>query len=389
MAVLEPLSPPCVQHDRGDQPGFGRIAASGSGALYDARPRPFLNLSMCRLAVSLLCALSSLTAAQEITRLAPTPGSGVDHTNMAVIINAADPLSAAVGEYYARERHIPALNLIRVRFPAGASQMSVDEFRRVKADVDAATPVGVQAYALTWTAPYRVDCMSITSAFAFGYDGSYCGSGCSPTRLSAYFNSASRAPALELRTRPTMMLAGHSYREIKALIDRGVASDGTLPHGTAYLLLTSDKARDSRVLMYPKVESGAAGLVAIDILKQDTLTNRHDVMFYFTGLASVSGLETLHFLPGAIADHLTSFGGMLTDSSQMSALKWLEAGATASYGTVVEPCNFPQKFPDPAIVIRRYIEGETLIEAYWKSVAWPGQGVFVGEPLATPYRRAR
>ena len=29
----------------------------------------------------------------------------------------------------------------------------------------------------------------------------------------------------------------------------------------------------------------------------------------------------------------------------MSSLKWLEAGATASYGTVVEPCSFPQKFP--------------------------------------------
>jgi hypothetical protein len=27
-----------------------------------------------------------------------------------------------------------------------------------------------------------------------------------------------------------------------------------------------------------------------------------------------------------------------------------------------------------------------LIEAYWKSVQWPGQGIFVGEPLANPYR---
>jgi xylose isomerase len=28
-----------------------------------------------------------------------------------------------------------------------------------------------------------------------------------------------------------------------------------------------------------------------------------------------------------------------------------------------------------------------LIEAYWKSVAWPGQGLFVGEPLARPWGR--
>jgi uncharacterized protein (TIGR03790 family) len=114
------------------------------------------------------------------------------------------------------------------------------------------------------------------------------------------------------------------------------------------------------------------------------------VLFYFTGLATVSGLETLRFLPGAIADHLTSTGGILTGHDQMSALRWLEAGATGSYGTVMEPCNFTTKFPKPAPAIGRYTRGETLLEAYWKSVAWPGQGVFVGEPLAAPFRaRAR
>ncbi len=32
-----------------------------------------------------------------------------------------------------------------------------------------------------------------------------------------------------------------------------------------------------------------------------------------------------------------------------------------------------------------YATGATAIEAYWKSVAWPGEGVFVGEPLARPF----
>jgi len=323
---------------------------------------------------------------QEMPRSTSAAGS-IDHTNIAVIINAADPLSVTVGEYYAHARRIPPVNVIRVTFPGGAPAMSLDQFRRVKADVDAATPSRVQAYALTWAAPYRVGCMSITSAFAFGYDPSYCASGCTPTKLSAYFNSAS--PASELRMRPAMMLAGRSFPEIKALIDRGVQSDGTFPRGTAYLLLTADKARDSRVPVYPTVKSVTAGLVNIEILRQDRLTHREDVMSYFTGSASVAGPDTLRFLPGAVADHLTSFGGMLTDSNQMSALRWLEAGATGSYGTVVEPCNFPQKFADPAIVIGRYVTGATLIEAYWKSVAWPGQGVFVGEPLAAPFMPRR
>jgi hypothetical protein len=35
------------------------------------------------------------------------------------------------------------------------------------------------------------------------------------------------------------------------------------------------------------------------------------------------------------------------------------------------------------------LAGETAIEAYWKSVSWPAQGVVIGEPLAAPYLRNR
>jgi hypothetical protein len=35
--------------------------------------------------------------------------------------------------------------------------------------------------------------------------------------------------------------------------------------------------------------------------------------------------------------------------------------------------------------MHHYLAGETLIESYWKSVAMPGQGIFIGEPLARPY----
>ncbi len=82
---------------------------------------------------------------------------------------------------------------------------------------------------------------------------------------------------------------------------------------------------------------------------------------------------------------MTSTGGQLTDSSQMSSLAWLEAGATGSYGTVVEPCNLIEKFPIPQLVLLHYLGGDTLIEAYWKSVLQPGQGIFIGEPLARPF----
>ena len=72
----------------------------------------------------------------------------------------------------------------------------------------------------------------------------------------------------------------------------------------------------------------------------------------------------------------------------MSVLAWLRQGATASYGTVSEPCNRLQKFPNPSVFMNHYLRGDTLLEAYWKSVLMPGQGLFVGDPLARPYGRA-
>ena len=103
----------------------------------------------------------------------------------------------------------------------------------------------------------------------------------------------------------------------------------------------------------------------------------------------VKHLESLQFLPGALADHLTSAGGKLTNSNQMSAMRWLEAGATASYGTALEPCNFLQKFPHPGLLAWHYTQGATALEAYSRSVLMPGQGNFIGEPLAAPFRAYR
>ena len=68
-------------------------------------------------------------------------------------------------------------------------------------------------------------------------------------------------------------------------------------------------------------------------------------------------------------------------------LDWIESGAVASYGTVSEPCNHLQKFPHPQWLLLHYLQGATAIEAYWKSVRWPQQGLFVGEPLAAPFGR--
>lgn len=330
------------------------------------------------------CACNSQVASEETGSVA---GGSIGPATLAVIVNDADPLSRRIGAYYAQQRHIPENNLIHVSFASDRSGMTRGEFAQVMATVNARVPSSVEAYALAWTRPYRVGCMSITTAFAAGYDEAFCARGCKATQPSPYFDTDSRRPHEDFGWRPAMLLAGTGFDDIKALIDRGVAADGTRPPGTGYLVSTNDAARNVRSRFYPGIILMQSDRFRFKIIQSNTVRYKENIMFYFTGLARVAGIGTNRFLPGAIADHLTSSGGQLTDSRQMSSLRWLEAGATGSYGTVVEPCAFTQKFPRPDIVIDRYLDGETLLEAYWKSVAWPGQGVFIGEPLAAPFRK--
>ena len=339
----------------------------------------------CSLIAMLLILGTAHAVPPESAFITDFPQPGLSADQLGVIVNDDDPDSVAIAAYYLVKRGIPVGNLVHVRFKPGRSTLSREEFISIKRRVDRATPRGVQAFALTWAQPYRVDCMSITSAFALGFDPAYCASGCQPTQASPYFNSSVARPFDTYKIRPTMSLAAASVEEAKKLIDRGVASDNSNPAGTAYLVSTTDKARNVRAAGYDVLRTQLERIIPTEIVQANALVQKHDVMFYFTGLTQVASLDSNTFLPGAIADHLTSTGGELFGGTQMSSLRWLEAGATGSYGAVVEPCNFPTKFPVPGVVMAYYLQGETLIEAYWKSVSMPGQGLFIGEPLARPF----
>ena len=346
--------------------------------------RPF-GAALLALAAAGQSALDGPSAQPATAPVVLLPKQQLGPEDLAIIVNDADPLSVRIADYYAAKRAIPADHIIHIALPADRTQIEPDEFAPIDAQVRSATPANTQAYVLTWAQPYQVGCMALTTAFAAGYDPSYCAEGCKPTRPSPYFASASRAPYSDFGLRPTMALAGLDFASVKRLIDRGIAADETRPNGTAYLVATSDETRSVRAAGFGRVREQFGDFLGIEEIQADQLTDKPDVLFYFTGAVRVRGIGTNRFLPGAVADHLTSTGGKLTDSRQMSSLRWLEAGATGSYGTVTEPCNFPSKFPDPATLIRAYSAGATLIEAYWQSVLMPGQGIFIGEPLARPF----
>lgn len=306
---------------------------------------------------------------------------------LAIVINDAEPNSVKIGEYYRKRRGIPKANVVHVRIPGKPHELSPERFAALKDQIDAHLKPQVQAVLMIWTAPYKVDCNSITGAYSLGFDPGQCARSCAAGRPSPYFNSSSPQPFSDLNIRISMLLPTESVEQAKALIDRGAGAGFRQVPATAYFLVTSEKPRNSRAPFFPPPGKIEARQLSTRTIQGDVLDGAQDIVIYETGMAQVAKLDTLGFVPGALADHLTSLGGDLLGGEQMSSLRWLEAGATASYGTVSEPCNHWQKFPNPMILLKHYVQGNSAIEAYWKSVAWPTQGLFIGEPLAAPYAR--
>lgn len=352
--------------------------------------------SLCRVASLPISASLFLSTQAMAAPAVPLMRASITPSELAIIIAQGDPVSEAIGAYYQSARGIPAANVIRIAFPTGSDDITASQFTTLKAQIDALLPANVQATLLTWTKPFRVQgaCgMSITSAFAFGYADKYCNSSTN-TGVNPYFDSNSTYPWQDHGLRPSMMLGASTLEAAITLISRGVQSEATYPTGDGYLIRTNDVNRSTPrygdFMRQPGLWSFNGGLTLTYIDNSASTTSNYiqgksPVLFYFTGLTSVPALSTNTYAPGAIGDHLTSYGGILSPSGQMPATAWLDAGTTGSYGTVVEPYAVADKFPKASVVIDQYFRGATLIEAYWKSVRQPGQGLFLGEPLARPF----
>ncbi|MGE5451846.1 MAG: TIGR03790 family protein [Acidobacteriota bacterium] len=312
--------------------------------------------------------------------------------DLGVVINMDDPYSVKVGEYYVKARGIARDRVLKLSLPTKAA-LTRDEFESLAKQVNDYFGQRVQGLALAWRQPYAVDCNSITGALTMGYDAQLCKQTCAPSRPSPYFGSYSTQPFKDHGMRLSMLLAARDVDQAIALIDRGVKSDHTLglrgaPAVNVHFVTTSDRLRSQRQLLFPPEGRVPALGIDVHLDQTDALRDADRVLMYLTGRQRVEGLDTVEFVPGALADHLTSFGGMLDHANgQMSVLSWIEAGATATYGTTSEPCAHLQKFPHPQALLLFYAGGATALEAYWKSVQWPQQGLFVGEPLATPFSR--
>ncbi len=327
-------------------------------------------------------------------------GSGL---NTVVIVNQNSTNSCELGNYFCERRQVPPENVLRINWAGGNISWSSGDFQ-----TNLLTPLldMLAARQLTNQIDYVVLSMDIpfqtvydtnkvnstTSALFYGLKddtgpnwmdvtNSYCAS-------EQIFRQAKPASAPGYSFLTTMLTAG-SLAQAKLLVDQGVASDSTFPAQPVILAKTSDPSRNVRYHEFDNAIFNAQLLGNCALLRTnaDSPWGQTNLLGYQTGLASFS-VSPNTFVPGAMADSLTSFGGIIFGpNSQTTLLAFINAGAAGSYGTVTEPSANTQKFPDPQDYFYQ-ARGFSLAECYYQSLYAPYQGLIVGEPLAAPFAQA-
>lgn len=344
-------------------------------------------------------------------RLAEAGGSGL---NVAIVVNQRSPNSVQLGNYYAELRQVPAENLLRINWAGGNTDWSKASFETtllqpLTAMLDSrGLSNQVDSVLLSMDIPYRVvqsgagtgnGCNSTTSVLFYGFqpDGEAPAAGL-PVSCSLPDASTNRYAGSELPFRSVssgnawlaFMLTASNPASAKAIVDRGVVSDGTFPTQNVFLTKSTDVLRNVRYLSFDDAILDSRVLGRANLVRTNIACTDGCWLTFAPMLGCLIGQRTFtippnSFAPGAMADSLTSYGGSLfTVNDQTTLLAPLNAGATASYGTVIEPCNWLEKFPSPRTYFYQ-ARGFSIAESYYQSLTNPFQGLLVGEPLAAPF----
>ncbi|HMP81520.1 MAG TPA: TIGR03790 family protein [Verrucomicrobiota bacterium] len=346
-----------------------------------------------------------LLAASAIGLLAG--GSGL---NVMVVVNTNSANSLQLGSYYSEKRSVPPQNVLRIGWTGTNTVWSVSQFESallnplLAAVSHRALTNQIEFVVLSMDIPYKTsagpnDDNSTTSALFYGFkpDGrNPFVEGCviASNSVSAYAGSERPfrdAPPISPQSNSFLatMITASNLALAKRIVDSGVLGDSTFPTQSVRLLKSGDWRRNIRYTQFDNAIFDTRLRGDYSMVR----TTQHEAV----NLGAIPGLQTgrdvlvlsgTTFLPGSLADSLTSFAGRIFENSgQTPLLTLLEAGAAGSYGTVMEPCAFYEKFPMPTDYFYQS-RGFSLAECYYMSVTNPYQGLIVGEPLSATFAQS-
>lgn len=322
-------------------------------------------------------------------------GSGL---NTVVVINQSSSNSCALANYFCERRLVPPENILRLSWLGNNISWTSNEFVTILLDPLSEMLTGrgltnqINYVVLSMDIPFQTiwnttNVNSTTSALFYGLK-TYLGS---QNHTNSYAASEASFPQAKPASAAgdsflATMITGHSLAEAMQLVDQGVDSDGTFPSQTVVLAQTTDPNRNIRRLMFDNAVVNASILGKSSVMRtnSDNPSGQTNLLGYETGLYRYN-VSPGTFRPGAIADNVTSFGGVIFGpNDHTNLLAFLNAGAAGSYGTVAEPLSDTDKFPNPQVYFYQ-ARGFSLAECYYQSVNQPYLGLTVAEPLAAPF----
>jgi uncharacterized protein (TIGR03790 family) len=326
-------------------------------------------------------------------------GSGL---NTVVVVNQNSSNSCELGSYYCQQRQVPPQNVLPINWTGGNTQWSSNDLQTtlVTPLLNMLASEGltnqIDYIVLSMDIPFQTsDGSAVDSTTSALFYGLRLGTGSDPLGITNSYAASEgvfgQAPIVGSPGYSflTTMITGDSLAQAEQLVDQGVASDGTFPQPPVILAKSSDILRNIRYVFFNNTifDVNVLGVSTILQTNTDSVWWPSPCLGYQTGLADFSVPDGL-LGPGAIADSLTSFGGIIFGSTgQTNELAFIDAGAAGSYGTVAEPENDTQKFPNPEVYFYQS-RGFSLAESYYQSVNVPYLGLMVAEPLAEPFARS-
>ncbi len=329
-------------------------------------------------------------------------GSGL---NVIVVVNQNSSNSVQLGNYFREQRHVPPQNFLRINWSGANTEWTLANYTNTLLNPLLAMLSArhltnqIDYVVLSMDIPYRVNgapngANSTTTTLFYGFmpdsrDLSMCPLASGSTNLYAGSESPFRStPPISLTSNSFLvtMITDINLAFAKQIVDQGVRSDGVFPTQTVILAKSTDSARNIRYLTFDNAVFNTRLRGNYSAVRTNAFTPGQfgNLLGYQNGDSSF-GVPTNTFVPGAMADNLTSFAGMIFENTGQTVLLALtEAGACGSFGTIDEPCTYPQEFPDPQNYFYQ-ARGFSLAECYYQSVTNPYQGLVVGEPLAAPF----
>lgn len=333
-------------------------------------------------------------------------GQTATYKDVAVLINTNSTISERIGSYFAQQRGIPSLNIIRVSTSVSEEIDSVT-FEDLRRQVEAALldrhlVDSINYIVTTKGMPLKVKCVNSWANASVESElmlilGPYASLiGKVGRSVSPYYRKNTDFTRAQYGIYLVTRLDGYTETDVLNLIDRTSSTPSAVPPSTRFVFDQDPLWNSSVLYLNTNMKTAASQLQSrqYNVLLDTTtvfLTFQTNVLGYVSwgsndkscSLYTEHAIPHNSWLPGAVAETYVSTSGRTFTSppvyGQSLIADLIAEGVSAAKGYVYEP--YAGAISDVSILFPMYVDGFTVAESFFAaspSLSW--MDVVVGDP---------